>query len=82
MSLATEGDEPTESFVVRVWLEREREGSRPAAWRGHVTHVAGGERRYVHALDEIGAFILPYLERMGVRPVIHWRLRRWLRWMA
>jgi len=48
-------------------------------WRGHVTHVHGCERRYLKNLDEIGDFIASYLETMGVKSGICWRMRRWLK---
>lgn len=52
-------------FVVRIWVEeRAEEGSR-GIWRGHITHMPGGERRYLKNLDEIGDFISPYLRAHG-----------------
>lgn len=62
----------THSFIVRVWLE-EIEDTGLAKWRGYVTHVASGERRYVRNVSEIAAFIVAYLEKMGVK------LKRWRR---
>ena len=53
----------THSFVVKVWLEETVEQAGRATWRGHVTHVPSGERRYLEDLDDITAFIAPYLER-------------------
>jgi hypothetical protein len=58
----------THSFIVKIWLEETAEEAGEATWRGHITHVPNGERRYVQDLDEITAFIAPYLERMGVKP--------------
>jgi hypothetical protein len=55
------------SFIVRIWLEETVEEAGQATWRGHITHIPSGERRYVECLDEIPAFIVPYLERMGVK---------------
>lgn len=57
----------TESFVVKVWLEETVEEAGRATWRGHVTHVASGERRYLESLTGVGTFIRPYLERWGVQ---------------
>jgi hypothetical protein len=57
----------THPFIVRIWLEESAEEADRATWRGYVTHVPSGERRYIHALDEIVAFIAPYVESMGVR---------------
>ncbi len=67
-----------QSFIVRVWIEERAEEGGQSTWRGHITHVPGGERRYLKNLDEIGDFISPYLERMGVKPGMRWRMRRWL----
>jgi len=65
-------------FVVRIWREpREIPGASPQ-WRGVIERMSGGERRYVKDVDEISAFIAPYLERMGINLGMRWRLRRWL----
>lgn len=64
------------SFIVKLWFESE---SRPVKWHGHVTHVPGGERRYLRELDDIVDFVEPYLEEHGVRASRCRRLRRWLR---
>ena len=58
----------THSFIVRIWLEEPPVMDEPGVWRGHVTHVPGGERRYFQDLNEIAAFIMPYLVSMGVDP--------------
>jgi hypothetical protein len=63
------------SFIVKVWLEESVEESGRAKWRGHITHVSSGERRYLQRLSAIGDFIVPYLERFGVRFGIMRRLR-------
>lgn len=55
------------SFIVKIWLEETVAGTDVAVWRGLITQVPSGDRRYLENLDEIGAFILPYLERMGVK---------------
>ena len=51
----------TQAFVIRIWLEDS------LRWRGHITHVPSGERRYIEDLSEIDDFIWPYLEKMGVQ---------------
>jgi hypothetical protein len=55
------------SFVLRIWLEETEQEAGSAIWRGQISHVPGGERRYLDNLDGIVAFIIPYLEKMGVR---------------
>jgi len=55
------------SFIVRIWLEEEASETQGAIWRGYVTHVPSGERRYIKQLSDLNTFIIPYLEAMGVR---------------
>lgn len=67
----------THSFIIKIWLE---DGDQPK-WRGHITYVPSGERRYLENMGEITNFIMPYLEQMGVKPGLLWRVKRWLsRW--
>ncbi len=68
-----------QSFVVRVWVEERAGGTGRGVWRGHITHVPGDNRRYLKSLDEMGDYIAPYLEAMGVKPGMRWCMRRWLR---
>lgn len=64
-------------FIIRIWREgRDIEGASPA-WRGEIESTQTGERRYLKNLDDILAFIAPYLERMGVRLDLRWRVKQW-----
>jgi hypothetical protein len=68
-------------FTIRIWLEETAEEAGRAGWRGHITHVPSGRRRYLKDLDDITAFIAPYLGRMGVALGPFWRAKQWLkRW--
>lgn len=58
----------THSFVVKVWLEEEASSQSQALWRGHVTHVFSGERRYFQSMADLTAFIEGYLWAMGAQP--------------
>lgn len=69
----------THSFIVKIWLEETAAETGRIVWRGHITHVQGGERRYLKRLDQIPALIEPYLQQMGVKPRTGWRLADWLR---
>lgn len=69
----------THSFIVKIWLEDRVEKTGRARWRGHITHVPSGVRRYLRSLDDITAFMQPYLRQMGVRLGGSARLRRWLK---
>jgi len=68
----------TQSFVIKVWLEETVEEAGRARWRGHVTHVASGERRYVESVAGLTAFIRPYLERWGVKFSFSHRVRNFV----
>jgi hypothetical protein len=57
----------TQSFIIKIWLEETAAEDGRAIWRGHITHVPGGERRYLKNLDDIASFMAPYLEPMGGR---------------
>ena len=54
------------SFVVKVWIEETKEEAGQATWRGHITHVSSGARRYFEDLNTICTFIIPYMQAMGV----------------
>jgi hypothetical protein len=69
----------THSFVVKVWLEEVHKRSGKTVWRGHITHVPSGERRYFEDLAAIDNFIVPYLQQMGVDLGIWRRMRYWLK---
>jgi len=62
---------------VKVWLEEVDEKSEKPRWRGLITHVPGGERRYLQNLNEVAEFITPYLNAMGVSVGIRERVKRW-----
>ena len=68
----------TYPFIVKIWFEETPAETGRAIWRGHITHVPSGEKRYLRDLDDITDFISPYLEGMGVKIGIGRRLCRWL----
>jgi hypothetical protein len=73
----------THSFVIRIWLEEPEDGVGTPRWRGHITHSLTGERRYLQDLDDVSAFIAPYIAEMGggekPRPSLWGRLWSWCR---
>jgi hypothetical protein len=65
-------------FIIRIWREpREIEGALPE-WRGVIESTHDNQRRYLKSLDEIIGFILPYLEKMGVKLEKDRWLKQWL----
>ena len=65
----------THSFIVKIWLEEPADDDNKGKWRGHITHVPDGERRYLNGVGEIADFIVPYLASMGVQVDALSRLR-------
>lgn len=65
------------AFVIRIWLEAAPVAGQQAIWRGHITHVASGERRQVQSLCGVQGFLADYLHGMGVRPGLLSYLCRW-----
>jgi hypothetical protein len=73
----------THSFIIKVWLEGGATDGGRAGWHGHITHVPGGQRRYLKDLSEITAFIKPFLNETGFKPGLRFRVRRWIdRWKS
>jgi hypothetical protein len=68
-----------QSFIVKVWVEDITEAGGRGEFRGHITHVTNHERRYLKNLGEIEDFIAPYLEEMGAKLDICWRVRHWFK---
>jgi hypothetical protein len=68
-----------QTFVLRIWLEDTQDDAGRTVWRGHITDVGNGERRYVQDLDGIVAFLVPRLELLGARIGFRWRVRGWLK---
>jgi hypothetical protein len=66
------------SFIVKIWREGTAEEAGRVVWRGHITHVPGGERRYLKDLADVATFIKPYLAAMGVTFGLRCRVRQWL----
>jgi hypothetical protein len=76
-------EDQRESFVIRIWLEEPAEAGLPPVWRGTITHLPGGERRYLRDLRAIPTFIAPYLDEMGAAHDAGPGLRGWLsRWIS
>jgi hypothetical protein len=67
------------SFIIKLWIEESVCEERVTTWRGHITHVPGGERRYLRSLDDIQTFITSFLAAAGAVPVKTGSVRQWLR---
>jgi hypothetical protein len=66
------------SFVIKIWLEETAAEAGRARWRGHITHVATGQRHYVNSMGDLPAFVAPYLGLMGVDVDVESELQQWL----
>ena len=54
-------EESIQSFIIRIWAERVAEDEATLHWRGHVTHVAEGQRHDIESLAELETFIARYI---------------------
>jgi hypothetical protein len=57
----------THVFIIKLWLEERDPLGTWAIWRGHITHVPSGGRRYFDDLALLETIIAPYLEALGIR---------------
>ena len=67
------------SFVIKIWLEESARDGDPVRWRGRITQVPTGEQRYFQNLSDAILFIAYYLQKMGVKLPLTWRVNRWVR---
>ena len=58
-------EDKNHSFVIRIWSEESLSEGVQNAWRGHITHVISGKRKYLQSLEDISLFIQPYLLNRG-----------------
>ena len=58
----------TYSFVIRIWMEEAPTNEKAGTWRGYITHVNSADQRYLQSLEDIIAYIVPYLEAWGMNP--------------
>ena len=69
----------THPFILKIWLVEVATKARQATWHGSIVHVPSGRRQPLKDLDDVVAFVAPYLEAMGVKLGLCWRVRLWLR---
>jgi hypothetical protein len=68
----------THSYVIKIWLEVTPTETKRTSWRGHITHIPSGERRYVTSLFSILTFIIRYLKTIGVTFDRFWWVKDWI----
>lgn len=67
----------TQSFIIKIWIEETAAEAGRTRWRGHITHVPSGQRRYLEHLEEILPFMEPHLRQIGIRVKRSWPFRQW-----
>jgi len=67
------------SFIIKLWLEADGEKSEANIWRGYITHVPTGDRRYLKNLSDITDFVQEYLDDTPGRTDSLSRARNWLK---
>jgi hypothetical protein len=77
-TMGTNGElEQRHSFVVTIWREETPAESPGRGWRGHITHVPSGERRYLRRLCEIVSFVTAYTGSFDPAPKRRGTLAKW-----
>jgi hypothetical protein len=67
------------SFIIKLWLDEPPDESDRRQWRGHITHVPSGKRRYLKTLDDILNFVRPCLDSMELAQESPRLISRWLK---
>jgi hypothetical protein len=67
------------SFIIKFWLEDTLENTKRTAWTGKITHVPGGEQRYIKSFDEMADFITAHLRSPRVDTPQPGRMRSLIR---
>jgi hypothetical protein len=57
-------DKTSHAFVIHVWLEEPARADSPALWRGSVTNVLDKRKIYFQDLNDLLAFLKPYIEQL------------------
>ena len=70
------------SFIVKLWLEEAEGESDQLTWRGYITHVPSGSRRYLKTLSEIPDFITQFITAAPEHVGLKSRVSNWLKWFA
>ncbi len=73
------GESQLHSFVIKFWLEDALENTKRTAWRAKITHVPGGEDRYIKSFDEMADFITAHLKWSDVETPSQGPMRRLIR---
>lgn len=55
------GETNIQSFIVKIWLGEENGEVRRRQWRGYITHVPSGRRKYLVKLRDVTNFMETYL---------------------
>ena len=72
-----------QSYVIKIWREKTENDIAAARWRGYITRVPSGERRYIQSLIDIPFFIGDCQEELNVNPGLRWKVFQWLyRWIC
>lgn len=68
----------THVFLIKIWLEDELDSNQKTKWRGQITQIPGGEKKYFEDLNEIILLNLPYLEKIGITAGWFWQFKGWI----
>jgi hypothetical protein len=69
----------TQTFILRLWLERREVKNALPHWRGMIEHVPTGERRYFDRINDIPKLIKLFLKGAGKELHPHKSVGQWLK---
>ena len=60
-------NQKTQTFILRIYREEREIADAESVWRGVIELLPGGEKRYVKNREEILAFILHHMQKIGLQ---------------
>lgn len=67
------------SFVIKIWLEDQRDTTGQPIWHGYITHIPSQERQYLRSIGDVVDAIHAHVGILAPHTEQRPRLWRWLR---
>jgi len=72
-------DPESHSFILKIWIEETAAEAGYVVWRGSLSHVPDGSRRYFTDLETMADFVGNFIEGMGGDVGMRFRVRKQIR---
>lgn len=67
------------SFILKIWTEETTAKGEPVSWRGSISHVPDGTRRYFMDLQTMADFVGDFIDSMGGDAGLAYHMRKVVR---